>query len=70
MPPFFFAIFGCLEIPKMEQNRNKRPDLQRLLAEHTERVKELMTINRTTTIISEGMPLPETLRQIALILPR
>jgi hypothetical protein len=54
----------------MEQNRPKRPDLQRLLAEHTERVKELMTINRTTTIISEGKPLPETLRQIALILPR
>jgi hypothetical protein len=54
----------------MEQNRNKRPDLQRLLAEHTERVKELMTINRTTTIIGEGKPLPETLRQIALILPR
>ncbi|MFA5814059.1 MAG: PEP/pyruvate-binding domain-containing protein [Bacteroidales bacterium] len=54
----------------MEQNRTKRPDLQRLLAEHTERVKELMTINRTTTIISEGKPLPEALRQIALILPR
>ncbi|MFA6127434.1 MAG: PEP/pyruvate-binding domain-containing protein [Bacteroidales bacterium] len=54
----------------MDQNRTKRPDLQRLLAEHTERVKELMTINRTTTIISEGKPLPETLRQIALILPR
>lgn len=54
----------------MEQNRTKRPDLQRLLAEHTERVKELMTINRTTTIISEAKPLPETLRQIALILPR
>jgi len=54
----------------MEQSRTKRPDLQRLLAEHTERVKELMTINRTTTVISEGKPLQETLRQIALILPR
>lgn len=54
----------------MERNRTKRPNLQRLLAAHTERVKELMTINRTTTIITEGKPLGETLRQIALILPR
>jgi len=54
----------------MESNRPKRPDMQRLLAEHTERVKELMTINRTTSIISEGQPLAETFRQIALIIPR
>ena len=54
----------------MTTNRNKPHDLHRLLAEHTERVKELMTINRTTTIISEGLPLAETLRQIALTLPR
>lgn len=54
----------------MEKKRTNRPDLQRLMAEHTERVKELMTINRTTSIISEGKPLAETLRQIALILPR
>ncbi|MFO7618034.1 MAG: PEP/pyruvate-binding domain-containing protein [Bacteroidales bacterium] len=54
----------------MATHRNKHQDLQRLLAEHTERVKELMTINRTTTIITEGLPLPETLRQIALIIPR
>jgi hypothetical protein len=54
----------------MAENRSKRPDLQRLVAEHTERVKELTTINRTNSIISEGKPLAETLRQITLILPR
>jgi len=54
----------------MEAYRSKRSDLQRLMAEHTERVKELMTINRTTAVISEGKPMGETLRQIALILPR
>jgi hypothetical protein len=54
----------------MEAYSSKRSDLQRLMAEHTERVKELMTINRTTAVISEGKPMGETLRQIALILPR
>ncbi len=54
----------------MAEKRNRHPDLERLVAEHTERVKELTTINRTNSIISEGKPLPETLRQIALILPR
>ena len=54
----------------MAENRSRQADLQRLVAEHTERVKELTTINRTNSIISEGKPLAETLRQIALILPR
>jgi hypothetical protein len=54
----------------MENNKPKLEDIESLLAKHTERVKELMTINRTSALISEGKPVDETLRQIALILPR
>ena len=54
----------------MERKKPSLADIESLLAEHTERVKELMTINRTTAIIAESKPVPDTLRQIALILPR
>jgi CheY-like chemotaxis protein len=54
----------------MEKNRSNLQNLESLLAQHTERVKELMIINRTTALITEGKPVDETLRQIALILPR
>ena len=54
----------------MEKNKPSLADIEALLAEHTERVKELVTINRTAAIIAEAKPLPDTLRQIALLLPR
>ncbi len=53
----------------MEKKKPNLADIESLLAQHTERVKELMTINRTTSLITEGKPVDETLRQIALILP-
>ena len=54
----------------MENKKLNLADIEALLAQHTERVKELMTINRTSALITEGKPIDETLRQIALILPR
>jgi len=36
----------------------------------TERLKELACINETSTILRQGQPIPETLQQIAMILPR
>lgn len=54
----------------MTTNNSKRPDYSRLEAEHKERVKELTTINKTTAILEEGKPPEETLRQIALVIPR
>ncbi|MCK5821287.1 MAG: pyruvate, phosphate dikinase [Bacteroidales bacterium] len=54
----------------MEKNKASLADIEVLLAEHTERVKELMTINRTAAIIAEAKPIEDTLRQIALLIPR
>lgn len=54
----------------MEKKKPSLADIESLLSEHTERVKELMTINRTAAIIAEAKPVPDTLRQIALLLPR
>ena len=54
----------------MEKRKPSLADIEALLVEHTERVKELMTINRTASLIAEAKPIPETLRQIALLLPR
>ena len=44
-------------------------DLERILAEKKERLKELACINRTTRILREGTSLDETLRKIVTILP-
>ncbi|MDP4225477.1 MAG: PEP/pyruvate-binding domain-containing protein [Bacteroidota bacterium] len=44
-------------------------DLQRLIAEKNERLKELACLNHTTEIIKQAKPVEETLRQICLILP-
>ncbi len=49
---------------KLKQN------VEKLLAETRERLKELACINQTTQILKEGKPLGETLQQICLILPR
>ncbi len=54
----------------MEKRKPSLADIEMLLAEHTERVKELMTINRTAALIAEAKPVDDTLRQIALLLPR
>lgn len=45
-------------------------DIQRLIAERKERLKELTCINETTQIIKENRSIDETLTQIAAILPR
>jgi hypothetical protein len=51
-------------IPRSEE------DIQRLIAERKERLKELTCINETTQIIKENRSIGETLTQIAEILPR
>lgn len=51
------------QIPRSEEN------IQRLLAERKERLKELTCINQTTQIIRENRPLEQTLDQIVRILP-
>ncbi len=52
------------QIPRSEE------DIQRLIAERKERLKELTCINETTQIIKENRTVEETLTQIAGILPR
>jgi hypothetical protein len=51
-------------IPRSEE------DIQRLIAERKERLKELTCINETTQIIKENRTIEETLTQIAQILPK
>ncbi|MBE9519124.1 MAG: hypothetical protein IMY68_11165, partial [Bacteroidetes bacterium] len=51
-------------VPRSEE------DIQRLIAERKERLKELTCINGTTQIIKENRSIEETLTQIAEILPR
>jgi hypothetical protein len=45
-------------------------EIQKLLAEKKERLKELSCINQTTQIIKEAKMLEETLRRITFILPK
>jgi hypothetical protein len=52
------------QIPRSEE------DIQRLIAERKERLKELTCINETTQIIKENRSVGETLTQIVLILPK
>jgi hypothetical protein len=52
------------QIPRSEE------DIQRLIAERKERLKELTCINETTQIIKENRTIEETLIQIAQILPK
>ncbi len=52
------------QIPRSEE------DIQRLIAERKERLKELTCINETTQVIKENRSIEETLTQIAQILPR
>lgn len=50
-------------------DKNKSIDVKQLLAEQTERLKELATINRTNQILKEGKSIEETLQQICLLIP-
>ncbi len=54
----------------MTDQTNQNNDLNRLLAESKERLKELACINETTIIIKEGKSVEETLQKIALQLPK
>lgn len=51
-----------------EQLKDPR-EIERLMFERTERLKELSAINRTTELLKEGKPLEETLQQLANELP-
>jgi hypothetical protein len=52
-----------MDIPRSDS------EIQKLLAEKKERLKELSCINQTTQIIKEGKMVEETLRRITYILP-
>ncbi len=60
----------------VEENSGKRPsgqdsvDVEKLLYDTRERLKELSAINETTTIIKKNLPIQETLHEICQILPR
>lgn len=45
-------------------------ELQQLIFERRERLKELAAINQTTNILKEGRGIEDTLRKIVMILPR
>ena len=51
-------------------NTNNPEELNRIIAEKRERLKELAGINRTTQILREGKSVDESLNQIAKILPQ
>jgi hypothetical protein len=53
----------------MEYIPRSEEDIQRLMAERKERLKELTCINQTNQIIKESRPPEETLVQIARIIP-
>jgi CheY-like chemotaxis protein len=54
-----------------EQNNTfEQDELERLLFEKKERLKELSAINQTTSIFREGKSINETLYKLVLILPR
>jgi hypothetical protein len=53
----------------MAESSNSR-EVERIIAEKKERLKELTCINRTTQIMKEGRSLGETFQQIVKILPQ
>ena len=59
-----------------EENPGKQPvnkdsvDVEKLLYDSRERLKELAAINQTTAILRTGITIEEALHQIALILPK
>ena len=52
------------------KNTFEQDELQKLLFERKERIKELSAINQTTNILREGKSINETLYKLVLILPR
>jgi Pyruvate phosphate dikinase, AMP/ATP-binding domain len=54
----------------MADQSNQNSDINKLLAENTERLKELACINETTKIIKEGKSVEESLQKIALRIPK
>lgn len=54
----------------MDNIHDQQKELQKLVAENKERLKELSCINYTTLIIREGKPVDESLQKICLLLPR
>jgi hypothetical protein len=54
----------------MDDMLDSQKKLQKLLAENTERLKELACINQTTQILKENKPVNEALQMIVNILPR
>ena len=52
----------------MAEDSNAR-EVERIIAEKKERLKELACINRTTKILKEGKSLSDTFQQIVNILP-
>lgn len=54
----------------MKNYSHSESEIQKLLAEKKERLKELACLNQTTQFLKEGRSIEETLRQIALILPK
>jgi hypothetical protein len=54
----------------MEQLNQEKQELQKLIAENKERLKELACINNTTLIIREGKSVSETLQKICNNLPK
>jgi Pyruvate phosphate dikinase, AMP/ATP-binding domain len=53
----------------MDELTQNNPEYIRLLHDQQERLKELACINRTTSILKEGKPIEESLKQIVLLLP-
>lgn len=53
----------------MNDKVNIKTDYQKLIYENRERLKELSTINKTTSLIREGKSMDETLKHICMILP-
>ncbi len=54
----------------MADQSNQNNDINKLLAENKERLKELACINETTKIIKEGKSVEETLQKVTLRLPK
>lgn len=54
----------------MDELLDNQKKLQKLLAENTERLKELACINQTTQILKENRTIEESLQNIVSILPR
>ncbi len=57
------------QTPFHMEDSDVRKKLQNLIAENTERMKEMAAINRTTAILKSGKNIEEALQQVCMILP-